>query len=316
MILTELPDLPPRPETPENAAFRRDYVARWAKENTLLCGVTRFAEYPRVMHPLSVKMAWGGREVYRLDRREIHVREGSYLVLNDGDEYGSSLNSERQTTSFSIFLRRGLADEVVAARRLGLEKCMERSADATTAASFSPHLRGHDSHVTPRMRFIFESVMAGERSQDWLDEQAVLLVGDLLCAEHAAFESTLRLPATKASTRAELGRRLRLAADYIESHYDRPLPLETLARVACMSTFHFVRYFALLHGATPHAYLVGCRTAAARRMLGEGVASHALIAERSGFGSRSSLYRALAGRSNASGRLPRRRSGRPPPALG
>jgi transcriptional regulator GlxA family with amidase domain len=61
------------------------------------------------------------------------------------------------------------------------------------------------------------------------------------------------------------------------------LPLETLARVACMSTYHFVRYFALLHGATPHAYLVGCRAAVARRMLADGITDHRLIAERSGF---------------------------------
>lgn len=311
MILTELPDLPPRPETPANAAFRRDYVARWTKENTLLCGVTRLAEYPRVMHPLSIKMAWGGREVYRLRRREVHVREGTYLVLNDGDEYGSTLSSERPATSYSIFLRRGLAEEVVAAGRLGLEKCMEQAVAAAPAASFSPHLRADDSHVTPRMRFIHASVMAGERCQHWLDEQAVLLVGDLVRAEHAVRESTLRLPAAKASTRAELGRRLRLAADYIESHHEQPLPLETLARVACMSTFHFVRYFALLHGATPHAYVVKCRAAAARRMLAEGVTDHRLIAERSGFGSRSSLYRALAGRPRPSGRTPRRHAGRP-----
>ncbi len=310
MILTELPDLPPRPETPANAAFRRDYVARWTKENTLLCGVTCHAEYPRVMHPLSIKMAWGGREVYRLHRREVHVREGTYLVLNDGDEYGSTLSSEKPTTSFSIFLRRGLAEGIVAAHRLGLEKSMEQAAGAT-AAAFSPHLRGDDSHVTPRMRFIHDSVVAGERSQEWLDEQAVLLVGDLLRAEQAALERTLSLPARKASTRAELGRRLRLAADYIESHYESPLPLEALARVACMSTFHFVRHFALLHGATPHAYVVGCRTAAARRMLADGADNHQLIAERCGFGSRSSLYRALAGRSAPPGRSPRRQA-KPP----
>jgi AraC family transcriptional regulator len=253
------------------------------------------------MHPLSIKMAWGGREVYRLRRREIHVREGTYLVLNDGEEYGSTLSSERPATSFSIFLRRGLADEIVAARRSGIEKCMEQSVDATAAASFSAHLRGHDSHVTPRMRFIYGRVMAGERSQQWLDEQAMLLVDDLLRAEHAAFASTLRLPATKASTRAELSRRLRLAADHIESYYEQPLPLETLATVACMSTYHFVRYFALLHGVTPHAYLVGCRTAVARRMVDDGVTDHELIAERSGFGSRSSLYRALAGRPRTGG---------------
>ena len=311
MILTELPDLPPRPETPANAAFRRDYVARWTKENTLLCGETRLAEYPSVMHPLSIKMAWGGREVYRLRRRDVHVREGSYLVLNDGDEYGSVLKCERPATSYSIFFRRGLAEEIVAARRVGVERSLEQAVEPASSASFSPHLRADDGDVTPRMRYIHARVMAGERSQDWLDEQAVLLVDGLLRAEHAAIEGTARLPAAKPSTRAELARRLRIAADHIESHYEQALPLDTLARVACMSTYHFVRYFALLHGATPHAYVVSCRTAAARRMLAEGVTDARLIAERSGFGSRSSLYRALAAKAvKASPDRRRRRSAR------
>jgi len=301
MILTELPDLPPRPETPANAAFRRDYVARWARENTVLCGASRFAEYPEVVHPLSVKMAWGGPEVYHLGRRDVRVGADTWLVLNDGDRYGSTLRSERPATSFSIFLRRGLAGEVIAAQRLGLEKDMDRGAQparasAANAPIFSPHLRGLDGDVTPRMRFIHQRVIAGERSQHWLDEQAVLLVGDLVAAENEALARTLRLPASKPSTRAELSRRLRVAADHIETHYDEPLPLETLAQVACMSSYHFLRYFALLHGATPHAYVLRCRTAAARRMLADGVGDAALIARRSGFGSRSSLYRAIGGR--------------------
>jgi len=222
MILTELPDLPPRPETPANAAFRRDYVARWARENTLLCGASRFAEYPEVRHPLSIKMAWGGPEV------------------NEGDRYGSTLKSDRPATSFSIFLRLGLADEVIAARALGIERGLERGAEKVCAeassTTFSPHLRGDDRHVTPRMRFIYERVMAGERSQQWLDEQSMLLVGALHAAENEARAGTLQLPASKASTRAELSRRLRLAADHIETHYDQPLPLETLARIACLSS--------------------------------------------------------------------------------
>lgn len=36
MILTEMPDLPPRPLTAANAAFRADYFARWGKENLIL----------------------------------------------------------------------------------------------------------------------------------------------------------------------------------------------------------------------------------------------------------------------------------------
>jgi AraC-like DNA-binding protein len=141
--------------------------------------------------------------------------------------------------------------------------------------------------------------MAGERSQHWLDEQAMLLVGELLAAENEARADTLRLPASKASTRAELSRRLHLAADHIETHYDRPLPLETLAQIACMSICHFPRYFSLRHGATPHSYVVRCRTAAARRMLADGITDAAVLARRSGFGSRSSLYRALRAKTRA-----------------
>ena len=311
MILTELPDLPPRPETPANAAFRRDYVARWARENLLLCGQSRFAEYPAVRHPLSIKMAWGGTEIYRLRHRDVAVRAGRYLVLNEGEEYGSTLRSDRPATSLSIFIRRGLADGVVAARRLGVERCMEQDVDRPDSASFSPHLRADDRHVTPRMRYIHTCVAAGERSQPWLDEQVVLLVGDLVHAEQEAFDGTLRLPAVKASTRAELARRLRLAADYIESRHDQPLALEAMAQVACMSTFHFVRYFAALHGVTPHAYLVRRRTAAARQLLADGAHDLAQVAERTGFGSRSSLYRALGGSAHGASRpATRRRHGR------
>lgn len=98
----------------------------------------------------------------------------------------------------------------------------------------------------------------------------------------------------KASTRAELARRLRLAADFIRSHHDEPLTVSTMAGVASMSPFHFVRYFRMLHGATPHAYLVARRAEAASRLLSAGDTDLDRVALRSGFGSRSSLRRALA----------------------
>ena len=57
MILTTLPDLAPRPETAGNAEFRRRFYARWGRENAIVCGHARHAEY--AVHPqtLSVKMA-------------------------------------------------------------------------------------------------------------------------------------------------------------------------------------------------------------------------------------------------------------------
>ncbi len=46
---------------------------------------------------------------------------------------------------------------------------------------------------------------------------------------------------------------------YIELHADEPLDLATLAGVACMSKYHFLRTFGRIVGLTPHQFLLGVR---------------------------------------------------------
>ena len=60
MILTQLPDLPPRPETPRNAAFRRMFYSRWGKENWIVCGHAQNARYFEYRQTCSIKAAFKG----------------------------------------------------------------------------------------------------------------------------------------------------------------------------------------------------------------------------------------------------------------
>src|ERR1700712_5491551 len=105
MILTHLPDLPPRPETNANAEFRRRFYARWGHENAVICGRSTSAEYATMTQTLSIKMAWGGRERYRLPGRDVSVDDDSYLILNEGSSYGSVLKTASPTWTFAMFLR-------------------------------------------------------------------------------------------------------------------------------------------------------------------------------------------------------------------
>ena len=41
IVTTRFPDLAPRPETAANAAFRRRFAARWARENVVFLASTR-----------------------------------------------------------------------------------------------------------------------------------------------------------------------------------------------------------------------------------------------------------------------------------
>jgi len=293
MIHTTLPDLPPRPETNANVEFRRRFYARWGKENAVICGQSTWAEYATMTQTLSIKMAWRGRERYRLKHREISVDDENYLILNEGSSYGSVLKAPRPAWTFAVFMRPGIQREVHASRQTALEPALEQSTRRAEGGDFSEHLRRHDGLVSPRLRHICDAVLDGERSEEWLEEQLLLLLDAMFRAAAIDRRAAHRLARAKPSTRVELARRLRLAADYIESCYDEAIGLDDMAEVACLSRFHFVRYFSALFGVTPHAYLVRRRAAVARRLMHGGMLDAEIVALQTGFGSRASLRRAL-----------------------
>ena len=134
MILTELPDLPPLPETRYNKAFREAFYKQWGKGNWIVCGWAHRAEYTRFRQTLSFKMVNDGTERYFVDGRRITVTDNTYLVLNEGREYSSILESPRRAFSFSIFVRPGLAGEVAHAAPQSLGAALDTGAQTSHGA--------------------------------------------------------------------------------------------------------------------------------------------------------------------------------------
>lgn len=98
-------------------------------------------------------------------------------------------------------------------------------------------------------------------------------------------------------------RRLARVLEHIDAHFAEPLTLATLAAEAAISPFHFVRLFRAKTGQTPHAYLLGVRVTAARRLLATTVLPVAGVARSCGFASASHFCTAFA---RAVGVSPRR----------
>lgn len=305
MILTTLPDLAPRPQTEANAEFRRRFYARWGRENAVVCGRAVHAEYAEFAQTLSIKMAAGGRERYFLARREVAVDDDNFLVLNEGARYGSLLRAALPggppAWTFAVFFRPGMQREVAAARAQRLGAALDAPGSAGSASGVAPspvgfaeHLRPHGGALSQRLRHLAGAVQAGERDELWLEEQCTALLDATLDAEAAPRPDA----GARAAQRTELQRRLRVAADFIESHYTEPLTLERMAEVACLSRYHFVREFARAFGLSPHAWLTRKRARAARRclreVLREGSVDREMLAFHCGFGSRWALMRALA----------------------
>ncbi|MET0331225.1 MAG: AraC family transcriptional regulator [Dyella sp.] len=62
-------------------------------------------------------------------------------------------------------------------------------------------------------------------------------------------------------------RRLHRVLEFIDMHCDRPLSVETLAEVACLSKSHFARFFKAATGMSPHRLISERRIAYAKLLL-------------------------------------------------
>jgi AraC-like DNA-binding protein len=159
------------------------------------------------------------------------------------------------------------------------------------AAEFLPTLRPMDGAVGRTIAELARRCERGHRIVAFGDTAASLW-SDLLTEERALRARAERISCVKPTTRDALFRRLLLSADYIQGNFAEPLKVGLLAQVANLSPFHFARLFALVMGEPPHAFIVRKRLAVARRLLAAGL-GRGEVAERTGFGSRSTLFRHL-----------------------
>ena len=92
--------------------------------------------------------------------------------------------------------------------------------------------------------------------------------------------------------------RIEQAAAYIQEHCAEPLPVEALARLACMSPYHFQRRFKEETGLTVHQYLNRQRVGRAKQLLLSTALPVSKIAEQTGFSGSSHLaavFKAMTG---------------------
>jgi AraC-like DNA-binding protein len=309
VILTELPDLLPRPETPRNAAFRREFYRRWGRENCVISGSAHRAEYRVFRQMLSIKCVARGTEDYFIDRRRIRVTDGTWLVLNEGRAYGSLLEGPGEAYMFSIFFRPGLAREIAGGLRQSLSQALDSGpGDPTVDAEFAETLRHHDSSVSPVLRYIQREVAQGMRDELWLEEQCQFLLTRLLRSQQRQPRPLDDISAMRPERRVELLRRLERAEDFMHARLPESISLQDIAAAAHISRFHFLRVFQSVYGVTPVAFLRDLRVRRALALLESTRHGVAEIAMSVGM-SRVALWRALRAAGYA---RPQREPGRRP----
>lgn len=262
MVLLDLPDH-------TRADFNIDApcpVDGWP--NMIIHARARQSSYPAHRGPLSIKCAFGGRETYRTREEHYAVDDSSYLLLNDGQEYSSSIDEPHEVETFCVFFRAGFVTATLGALVTAEDRLLDDPIEPTTQPiRFFERLYPHDRIITPQLMALRTATAAGVTTQGWIDEQLHELLERLLLVHRDVCRQVEALPAARRSTRLEIYRRLQRAREYMDAGLAEQLTIPQIAAIACLSPHHFLRLFKRVAGETPHQYLTRKRLERAQQLL-------------------------------------------------
>jgi AraC family transcriptional regulator len=294
IVTTQFPDLPPTPETAQNAGFRRRFFSRWGRENSVFVASTRQAAYGPISTALSFKAVLRGSAALTLGRRRLVMEPGFFLLVNAGDEYSVAIDSPTPVHCFSLHFQPEMARDVAGARSSGWTAALDGEQARTEPPRLREALIPIEAGLQEMVQHLSQSVHTDQPDSMALEQDFMLLLQRLLQDQAQRRQDALAaLPAARAATRLELLRRVDWAADYMLSNYPEPITLDDIADAARLSKYHLLRAFQQVKRCTPHQFLRARRVDVARRLLDNRELDLPSVAAATGFGSRWTLQRAL-----------------------
>jgi AraC family transcriptional regulator len=266
--------------------------ARCGRENCIIWGRTRHAEFGPYPHALSIRAVWGGTQYCHLPGRTVAVDDDCFLILNPARVYSTSIRATQPVESLTICFAPDIVSLVYD--------------DVEQAADFIENLQPHEGTVSPVLRFIRAHLARGILDEEWYEEQLIFLLERMRCRQDKVARQIDELALIRPATRREAYRRVALATDFLLTHFVEDVDLDTLAGMAFLSKFHFLRLFRLIHGVTPRTYLQRKRVDVALRLLATTRMSIREVAASVGFAHESTLLRHVRSRTRLSPRQIRR----------
>lgn len=289
MLIRSLPAMPAN-----DAEFQKWFHSRWGQENCIIWGRTCHADFGPLTHTLSIRAAWRGAERIHINGRTVAIDDDNFLILNHGRVYSTSIRAACPVESLAICFRPGLAGQIQADIRTSTEGALHRGGSALQSDElFLEILHPHERSVSSALRFIRAHLNSGLVDEAWYEEQLIFLLARMHSHREQVLNRMDRLALVRPAKRREVYRRIALATDFLHTQYAQQVDLGTLAKIAHLSKYHFLRLFSLVHGVTPHAYLQRKRTTVAVRLLESTRLTVNEVATRVGFAEKSTLQRQL-----------------------
>lgn len=255
---------------------------------------TKKANRPDIKGPFSIFTNIKGMSTLSVENRRVAVDENVYFLSNQGQHYTLEIENHQPVETLNIHFGPYFADRVLLSVVQPTVGLLEQEFEVPELCTgFFNQLYPRDDNVHRCIRAIQAASNSGLEGTLWYEEQLTFLLEYLLGQRNDIVRLISLLPPVKASTKAEVYKRLTMATDYVYTHYSRDISLGELAGVACISKFHFLRLFRQLFGTTPYRFIAKVRMEKARALLQYSVMPIYEIAGYVGFGTSPAFSRAF-----------------------
>ena len=145
-----------------------------------------------------------------------------------------------------------------------------------------------DEHVRQKLQYFLELLLAEQDSQEFGQEISCLSYLALILAQLCRLSSQEPLEVETSNASKVVYDVL----EYINTHFDENLSLDSLANRFFISKYHLSREFTRVTGSSVHRYVTQRRLITAKQMMSDGLSTTS-VCQQCGFGDYSSFYRAF-----------------------
>jgi AraC-like DNA-binding protein len=262
MYFISLPDHS-KPNFDEQAHF-----SQFKKHNIIFNTLSSYSVCDHHVGCLSFKTVLSGEEWYGIGHRQVAVRPGKFLIMNDNQAYSSRIDSSESVRGLSIFFKKEFASAVFQEVLCKGESLLD---DPFTISPVNPEffqtLNDIDQELHIKLNGLLSSLNGFGYNSAVADEYLVFILHHLIKTQVSGINYANNIKAVKPGTRIELYKRLCVAKDMLESSYMDQPDLNAISSMSCLSIPQLIRQFKSVFHTTPHQYLIRIRLKRAVELL-------------------------------------------------
>lgn len=214
----------------------------------------------------TLKFVFAGEEKCTVNKRNISIFPDSFIVLNHGTDYNTTIDSITPVNTLSLAFDASFVKDFSSTCQLSDENLLDGK--SKNAPLFLETLYPFVGDMKYNVLHLKSQIDKGLDNEMLINEYLHHCLLNYYGIYHKEITQKVnRLSFIKTKTKEEIIKRLVLAKEYINSNYNTDVSLDDISAYCCLSVNHLLRTFKEAYGISPYQYLMQLRINRAKHLL-------------------------------------------------